>query len=131
MSPVSPMRQTPILLATSNPDKQQALQTILDGLSLSPVTPGQIGLEFNPEECGETHLEVTMEKVRRKFGTDLTLNLPKVAYKETITTVARAEYKHRKQTGGHGQYVEDLWRPTIRGRPNSACCHRRRRIFHF
>ena len=62
MPPVSPMRQTTILLATSNPDKQQALQTILEGLSLSPVTPGHIGLEFNPEERGETHLEVARDK---------------------------------------------------------------------
>ena len=62
MPPVFSMRQTPILLATSNPDKQQALQTILEGLSLSPVNPGQIGLEFNPEERGETHLEVARDK---------------------------------------------------------------------
>ncbi len=53
---------------------------------------------------GETQVEVTAEKVRRKFGTDLLLQVPKVPYKETITTIARAEYKHKKQTGGHGQY---------------------------
>ena len=53
---------------------------------------------------GDTHLEVAMEKVHRKFGADLSLSLPKVAYKETITRVTQAEYKHKKQTGGHGQY---------------------------
>ncbi len=53
---------------------------------------------------GETHVEVTTERVRRKFGTELELQLPKVPYKETITTVTRAEYRHKKQTGGHGQY---------------------------
>ena len=59
---------------------------------------------------GETHIEVAMERVRRKFGTDLELQLPRVPYKETITTVARAEYKHKKQTGGHGQYGHVLLR---------------------
>lgn len=53
---------------------------------------------------GDTHVEVAIERVRRKFGTDLEFQLPKVAYKETITAVTRAEYKHKKQTGGHGQY---------------------------
>ena len=66
---------------------------------------------------GDTHLEVTMERVQRKFGTELELQMPKIAYKETITTVTRAEYKHKKQTGGHGQYGHVLLRlePLDRG----------------
>ena len=59
---------------------------------------------------GDTHLEVAVERVKRKFGAELTLSLPKVAYKETITAVARTEYKHKKQTGGHGQYGHVLLR---------------------
>jgi len=53
---------------------------------------------------GETHLEVAAEKMLRKFGVGVDLETPKVPYKETITISARAEYKHKKQTGGHGQY---------------------------
>jgi len=53
---------------------------------------------------GETHLEVTAEKMLRKFGVEVKLELPKVPYKETITVPTKAEYKHKKQTGGHGQY---------------------------
>jgi elongation factor G len=53
---------------------------------------------------GESHLEVAAEKMQRKFGVGVTLETPKVPYKETITTGAKAEYKHKKQTGGHGQY---------------------------
>ncbi len=53
---------------------------------------------------GETHIEVAAEKMMRKFGVGVTLSTPKVPYKETITTSAKAEYKHKKQTGGHGQY---------------------------
>lgn len=53
---------------------------------------------------GDTHLAVAVEKMKRKFGVDLALSVPKVPYKETIRSTARVEYKHKKQTGGHGQY---------------------------
>ena len=53
---------------------------------------------------GDAHVEVAEEKIKRKFGTDLILQTPKVPYKETITSTAKVEYKHKKQTGGHGQY---------------------------
>jgi elongation factor G len=53
---------------------------------------------------GETHLEVAAEKMLRKFGVGVELTTPKVPYKETVTISTRAEYKHKKQTGGHGQY---------------------------
>ena len=66
---------------------------------------------------GDVHLEVAVERVKRKFGTELSLELPKVPYKETITAVTKAEYKHKKQTGGHGQYGHVLLRlePLERG----------------
>jgi len=53
---------------------------------------------------GETHIDVAAEKMLRKFGVSVELGTPKVPYKETITVPAKAEYKHKKQTGGHGQY---------------------------
>ena len=53
---------------------------------------------------GDTHLEVATERAKRKFGVDLTLQLPRVPYRETITRTTKTEYKHKKQTGGHGQY---------------------------
>jgi len=53
---------------------------------------------------GESHLEVAADKMQRKFGVGVKLETPKVPYKETITVGAKAEYKHKKQTGGHGQY---------------------------
>jgi len=53
---------------------------------------------------GETQLEVAAHKMQRKFGVNVELKTPKVPYKETITVPAEAEYKHKKQTGGHGQY---------------------------
>jgi len=53
---------------------------------------------------GESHLEVAADKMQRKFGVGVKLETPGVPYKETITVSAKAEYKHKKQTGGHGQY---------------------------
>ena len=53
---------------------------------------------------GETHLDIMMERMSRKFGVNVNTALPKVPYKETIRKTARAEGKHKKQTGGHGQF---------------------------
>ena len=53
---------------------------------------------------GETHLEVAAERMQRKFGVGVELEIPSIPYKETIAVPAKAEYKHKKQTGGHGQY---------------------------
>jgi len=53
---------------------------------------------------GGTQLEVAAEKVLRKFGVGIELETPKVPYRETLTVPTKAEYKHKKQTGGHGQF---------------------------
>ncbi len=53
---------------------------------------------------GEAQLEVAAEKMLRKFGVEVRMETPKVPYKETITASTKSEYKHKKQTGGHGQY---------------------------
>ena len=53
---------------------------------------------------GDVHLETVLEKIKRKFGLELNSQTPKVAYRETITVSTKVEYKHKKQSGGHGQY---------------------------
>jgi elongation factor G len=53
---------------------------------------------------GEIQVAVAAEKMSRKFGVNVDLVTPRVPYRETITTATNAEYKHKKQTGGHGQY---------------------------
>ena len=56
------------------------------------------------EGMGETHLDVAAERLSHKFGVDVKLELPRIPYRETITVPVKAEYKHKKQSGGHGQY---------------------------
>lgn len=53
---------------------------------------------------GELHLGIIKDKLKEKFDVDVTLETPKVAYKETIKKDAKAEYKYKKQSGGRGQY---------------------------
>ncbi len=53
---------------------------------------------------GQAHIEVTIERVKRKHGVEITLAPPMPAYLETITASAKAQGKFKRQTGGHGQY---------------------------
>ena len=53
---------------------------------------------------GEAQIDVAIDKIRRKFGADLRVKLPRVPYRETITRVTQSEYRHKKQSGGHGQF---------------------------
>ncbi|HQR14886.1 MAG TPA: elongation factor G [Nitrospira sp.] len=57
---------------------------------------------------GQLHIDVALEKLHRKYGADVTLHAPKTPYRETIRSVAQAQGKYKKQTGGHGQYG-DCW----------------------
>ncbi|HHV62594.1 MAG TPA: elongation factor G [Firmicutes bacterium] len=53
---------------------------------------------------GEQHLEVIADRLKRKFGVEVTLDTPRVPYRETIRGSVKVEGKHKKQTGGRGQY---------------------------
>ena len=57
---------------------------------------------------GQVHIEASVEKLKRKFNVEVELNIPKVPYRETIKKKVRVQGKHKKQTGGHGQYG-DCW----------------------
>jgi elongation factor G len=85
--------------------------------SLSKLLEEDVALKLtrNPETkqillsgLGQIHIEVIVEKLKRKFNVDVRLNTPKIPYKETITKTVRVQGRHKKQTGGHGQFG-DCW----------------------
>lgn len=53
---------------------------------------------------GQVHLEVTIERLKRKFGVEILMKTPKIPYRETIKTSAKAQGRYKKQSGGRGQY---------------------------
>ncbi len=53
---------------------------------------------------GQSHIEVTVAKLKKRFGVEVTLKLPRIPYRETITAAVDAHGRHKKQTGGHGQF---------------------------
>ena len=53
---------------------------------------------------GQLHIEVTVAKLKRRFGVGVNLKLPRIPYRETITASTEAHGRHKKQTGGHGQF---------------------------
>ena len=57
---------------------------------------------------GQVHIEVALEKLKRKYGVEVIMKTPKIPYRETIKTSAKAQGKYKKQSGGRGQYG-DCW----------------------
>src|SRR5947207_1814091 len=53
---------------------------------------------------GQLHIEVTVAKLKRRFGVEVNLKPPRIPYRETITVATEAHGRHKKQTGGHGQF---------------------------
>lgn len=57
---------------------------------------------------GDQHLDLILSKLRTKFKVDVELSAPRIAYRETIRSSVKVQGKHKKQTGGHGQFA-DVW----------------------
>ena len=66
---------------------------------------------------GDTHLEILASRLKSKFGVDVELRIPRIPYRETIKTKADVQGKHKKQSGGHGQYgdVKMIFEPRADG----------------
>jgi elongation factor G len=68
------------------------------------VTKNTVTKETLISGMGDQHIEIIMERMARKFGVEAVLKPPMVEYRETIRGTAEVEGKHKKQSGGHGQY---------------------------
>jgi len=84
---------------------------IASGLSRLAEEDPTVSIDRNSETrellisgMGELHVEIVKARLKKKFGADIELRAPKVPYRETIRAKAQAEGKHKKQTGGRGQY---------------------------
>ncbi|MFZ6002805.1 MAG: elongation factor G [Actinomycetota bacterium] len=110
---VPPIEQPPAVLGLAVVPKTQAdddkLTTAIH--RLQEEDPGLL-IERDEEThqtilrgTGETHLAIALEKLERKFGVGVTTEPVRVRYRETITQTAEAEGRHKKQSGGHGQFA--------------------------
>jgi len=101
----------PVISAVIEPKSTREHSKLADALSkLSKEDPTfkvmQDSMTGQTLVCGmgELHLEILMDRMAREFGVEASLGKPKVAYKETITTVSEGEGKYIRQSGGRGQY---------------------------
>lgn len=80
-------------------------------IQTDPTVHTHMDAEFNEivlSGMGEVHLDSVATRLRDKFGVNITLGLPHVAYRETLAKKVKAQGRHKKQTGGHGQFG-DVW----------------------
>lgn len=78
---------------------RQAEEDLTFVVERDPVTK-----EVIARGLGDVHLDVTLERIKRRFGVDAVLSTPRVPYRETITAPVRMQHKYKKQSGGAGLY---------------------------
>ncbi|MCI8600465.1 MAG: elongation factor G [Oscillospiraceae bacterium] len=99
------------LKAAAKGDESKISQGITRLLEEDPTLSFTINNETHEQVLsglGEQHLDVTIAKLKAKFGVEVKLDPPTVAYRETIRKKVKVQGKHKKQSGGHGQYG-DVW----------------------
>jgi len=82
----------------------QALQRIAEEDPSIQIGRDPVSGETIVSGLGEPHVQIALDRMTRRYGVNVDIGLPRVAYRETISTKTVAEYKHKKQTGGAGQY---------------------------
>ncbi len=86
----------------------QALQRLMEEDPTLRVDRDEESREIIVGGAGQLHIEVTVEKLKRKYGVEVILKAPRVPYRETIKVVAQCQGRYKKQSGGRGQYG-DTW----------------------
>lgn len=101
----------PTLFMAVSSEKKGEEDKVFAGLSKLAEEDYTFSVEKNAETGeiliggqGDTQLEILTKKVKARYGVDVRLTEPKIAYRETIRSTSTAEGKYKKQTGGHGQY---------------------------
>ncbi len=84
----------------------QALQSLAEEDPTLVVQYVQATKQTVLQGMGDTHVDVAIQNLQNKYGVKVETGLPKVPYQETITKVATAHYRHKKQTGGAGQFAD-------------------------
>ena len=105
----------PCLSMAISPKKKGEEDKVAQGLFRLVEEDPTIQFETNHEThqmivsgLGEQHLDVIVSKLKGKFGVEVTLSKPRIAYRETIRKKVQVQGRHKKQTGGHGQFG-DVW----------------------
>jgi len=105
----------PSLSVAVYPQKKGEEEKISAGLSRLCEEDPTISVVLNTETkeqilsaLGEQHIDVVVSRLKSKFGAEVVLQPPKVAYRETIRKSVKAQGRHKKQSGGHGQFG-DVW----------------------
>jgi len=101
----------PMISKSIHPKSKTDIDKISNGLSRLSESDPTFNWEYDPETgetvisgLGSLHLDIMIDRLKRLFSVDVEVGKPKIAYRETIRKKVVAEYKHKKQTGGHGQY---------------------------
>ncbi len=107
----------PIFALAVSPESQSDLDKMASSLTRITEEDPTLRLERNAETgelvlhgLGDIHVEMAIQRIARKFEVALKTSLPKIAYRETIVANADVDYKHKKQSGGSGQYGHVLMR---------------------
>ncbi len=105
----------PIFTAAVSPRTQSDLDKLGTSLTRMLEEDPTLRVERDPMTAetllsgmGESHVDIAIERMQRRFGVEVLKHDRRVPYRETIRKKARAEGRHKKQTGGHGQFA-DIW----------------------
>ena len=107
----------PVFALAVNPVAQSDVDKMAGALARITEEDPTLRIERNAETSqtvlhglGDIHVEVAIQRIARKFDVNLETTLPKIAYRETIGSKAEIDYRHKKQSGGSGQFGHVMMR---------------------